>query len=298
MHDVELFRLPHAPGDPLQSLLDAATRNLERHGHLPWMVLGASAIERLAVIGTSPDPAALAAVEGALLAEPDCLWTALAGQTLLPSGGGWLDHAFVRRRDADGAWTAWVRPQTDTPQGISWLGDWQRQQGPALPTGHPLFPTPAADPVRLVRPAPPPTATWRQDLAPGLDPSALVQLLGGFVSRWFASEGKLPPMAIRQVSGQVEGLTLADGALAADLSDVAIRWAQQPETLAVGTCRRRGWPEGGRGAQELLIVLEVRHGPALAWARRYRVTEHQGRWQTPDGRLALRPARSPRAWLR
>ena len=104
-------------------------------------------------------------------------------------------------------------------------------------------------------------------------------------------------MAVRQVQGHIEGLTLVDDALAADLSDVAIRWAQQRETLAVGTCRRRGWPQGGRGAQEIRITLEVRNGPSVIWVRRYRVVEHQARWETPQGRHQRRPADAARAWL-
>ncbi len=297
MHTFELFRFPRVPGDPLESLLAAATRNLERHGQLPWMILGGSETARLAVVGTEPEPHLLAAIEGALLAEPDCTWTALAGQTLLQSGAGWLNHAFVRQRRADGTWTAWVRPQTDTPQGIAWLGDWDHQHGETLPVQHPLFPEAQEDAVRLVHPAPPALATWSQDLPEDLPVEQLVAQLGAFACRWFQSEGTLPPMTVRQVTGRLEGLTLVDEALAADLSDVAIRWAQQPETVAVGTCRRRGWPEGGRGAQELRITLEVREGPAMVWVRRYRVVENQARWETPQGRQQQRPVTAARAWL-
>ncbi len=295
--DVELFRFPHAPGDPLASLLASASRNLERAGHLPWMVLGASERHRLAVVGTDPEPAELAAVEAALLGEPDCAWTVLAGQTLMRSGAGWLQHAFVRQRTAAGAWRAWTRPQTDTPQGIVWLEDWTETQGDILPESHPLFPEAAAVLRRLVRPAPPPAASWHQDLADAPEPEALASRLGAFVGRWFEREGKLPPMVVRRVADRLEGLTLPEQALAPHLSDLAIRWAQQPETVAVGTIRRRGWPEGGRGAQELRLALELRGGPAVDWVRRYRVVEQRARWQSPAGTARIRPVARARAWL-
>ena len=298
MRTVELFRFPHAPGDPLTALLASATRNLERHGHLPWMLLGATETERLAVVGAGSEPGELAEVEGALLGVSDCVWTALAGVTLLQSGAGWLHHAFVRQRRPDGRWQAWVRPQTDTAQGIAWLGEWTPRHGEQLPESDPLFPTPQDGGVRLVRPAPPPTASWRQDVPAAVMPEALIEQLGAVACRWFATEGTLPPMVLRQLDGGFEGRAFPETALAVALSDAAIRWAQQPDTLAVGTWRRRAWTEGGPGAQRISVVLEVRGGPALHWDRRYRVEDKQARWEGPGGQRSLRPVGSPRTWLR
>ncbi len=294
---VELFRFPQTAGDPLEGLLASATRNLERHGSLPWMVMGVSATERLVVVGAGTEPSHLSAIEQALLALPECTWTVLAGQLPLASGAGWLEHALVRQLQPSGAWTAWVRPQTDTPQGIAWLGDWARRDGDQPLEEDPFFPPPSEDLVQLARPAPPPTATWSQDLPEGVEREEMVDQLGDFACRWFSSEGTLPPMVVRQVARSLEGLVLPENAQASVLSDVAIRWANQPETLAVGTCRRKAWPAGGRGGQQIHVVWEVRTGPAWVWWRRYRVEEHKGRWESSTGQRNLRPAETPRAWL-
>jgi hypothetical protein len=297
MSTVEIFRFPHALGDPLQGLLSSAAANLERYGHLAWMVLGISETERIAAIGVETEPAHLAAVEGALLALPECLWTVLAGQTPLPSGAGWLNHAFVRQRWADGHWTAWVRPATQTPQGIAWLGDWERRDGDQRPSRDPLFPPPSHEAVVLVRPLCPFTPSWQQELSGSVTAEQFVERLGGFACRWFSAEGTLPPMTIRWIEGHIEGFTLKDDALAEHLAQVAILWAQQPETLAVGTCRRKHWPEGGPGSQQILVVLEVRGGAAFRWVRRYRVQGNVGRWDGERGELTTRVSASARGWL-
>ena len=295
---VELFRFPLPPGDAIAGLRREAQANLQRTTRLPWMVLGVTTRERLAIVGADPAPDRLAAVERSLETQPGLAWTALVGQAALPSGAGLLPHLFVRLRRPDGAWEAWVRPWSDTPQGVVWLGEWTCSRGQGLPKGHPLFPTPHPDPVPLARPDGPAAPSWEQSLEAPLDARELADRLGAFACRWFAEEGRLPPQVVRMTASSVEGLLVGETALAADLADAAIRWAQQPETLAVGTCRRQGVPKAGPAEQQILLRLELKDGPGLTWSRRYTLSVKQARWAQPEAEVALTPRSRGRSWLR
>ncbi len=298
MATLELFRFPLPPGDSITGLLEEAEANLLRTTRLPWMVLGVTTRERLAVVGAPSEPDRLAAVEGNLQTQPGLVWTALVGQAALPSGAGVLPHLFVRLVRPGPSWEAWVRPWSDTPQGVVWLGDWSCTRGEVPPRGHPLFPTPHPDPVTLDRPSGPPAATWEQSIEDPLSGQELATRLGLFACHWFSEEGRLPPQVLRMTATHVEGLVLAETALAAEQSDLALRWAQQPETLAVGVCRRRGVSGAEQDEQQVHLRLELRDGLGLTWSRRYRLADHQARWASAKGETRIHPPDRGRSWLR
>ena len=110
------------------------------------------------------------------------------------------------------------------------------------------------------------------------------------------SKGRLPSAVLRYGRGVIEVRLMPDRAAGTDATDLALQLAQDPETLAVGVFSRGQDPQIQPPADQLLLQLEFREGPALTWRRRYRVVAaNRARWLDSAGEIL--PSRHGRRWL-
>lgn len=282
----------------MMELLEEAERNAEKHRGLPWMVVGGSRSERLAVLRVDLSPAECSAAERALLSEEEVQWVVTAGEAPLLSGAGVLRHLFVRRSFPGERWELHVRPFMTLPTGLEYLGEWSRSDGQGPEGGRyaSLFVEPLDTSVRLV--------ADEETLAPeavipvpeGATAEDIAQMAGHLMESWFVSKGRLPRAVLRYGDGVIEARLMPERAAETEATDLALRLAQDPGTLAVGVFTRGRDPSVQPPAEQLLLQLEFRDGPALTWRRRFRVVAaNRARWLDASGEI--RPRFGARRWL-
>ena len=275
----------------MRDLLAEAERNAEKHRGLPWMVVGGSRRERLAILRSDMTPPECAAAEYALFCEPEVDWVVTAGEAVLASGAGILRHLFVRRSFPGGTWEVHTRAFITHPQGVSWLTEWSRSDGEGPEGGRlaQLFVEPSTDSVRLVSDTPELQPEAIVQVPEGATPEDVARMAGHLMESWFVSKGRLPSAVLRYGRGTIEVRLMPDRAADSDATDLALQLAQDPETLAVGVFSRGQDPQVQPPADQLLLQLEFREGPALTWRRRYRVVAaNRARWLLGGRRLPRR----------
>jgi hypothetical protein len=273
----------------MEAMLAEAERNVGTEGHLPWLVIGGTRDQRLAVRRHDMDPEDCARVAERLLAEPDVLWVAIAGEAALPSGMGVLRHVFVRRHSPGGAWDAAVRPFLAADE-VVWLGGWARHSGEGREAGalKAIFPVPSKSWVRfldededLVEPS------AVQDVPAGATTQDIARMAGLLMESFFVSHGFVPPSVVRYDGARLEIRMLPRSSSPNAAPDLAIRLAQEEDTEAVGLFKRTNDTEVQPPAEQVHLRIEFRGGPVLVWKRRFRIVgQNRARWLDPGGEIS------------
>jgi hypothetical protein len=271
----------------LDLLLAEATRAVEAEAYLPTMVLAGTVRERLAVTRTGLDWTDSALAESGLRAQAGVLWTALAGEAVLPSGMGVLRHAFVRIRHPGARWEAAYRPFIPAGDEVAWLSDWVRDSGSGQAEG-PLarmFPEPADGTVRFIADLEIGEPTVAREVPEGATTRDISMASGILLESFFVKKGFVPPTIIRYSEAEgLEVFLLARTGPAHAATDAAIRMAQDRNTLAVGIFERGRDTAIQPPAEQIRLRLEFRDGPTMIWRRRFRIHEQsRARWLDQAG---------------
>lgn len=294
-----LARFPLEREDALEVLVREMERNVPVAGGLPWMVLGYTQTERLAVLVTDIDPGRAARIEQALLHEQGVVSAALCGEALFYSGGGALRNVFARMRGLAGRWELRKRPFLYQEGQLVWLDDWQAHGGLGLspPELRPAFPAPESGAVRFVNDlGDVGDPNDSQPIPVGATPEDIARFAGHWLESFFYAKGFVPPCAVRVIHGRLEVRLLPRSGPPHAATDLAIRLAQQSDTLAVGTFSRGRDTQLEPPAESIRLRMEWRGGPALTWRRRFRVVaENKARWVDAVGEVL--PERDRRFWF-
>lgn len=283
----------------MDRMLAEAERSAADTGGLPWMIIGGTGAERLAVSrpDLEPDECALAAT--ALLARDDVEWVVTCGEAALWSGMGVLRHAFVLRSFPGGAWEAAVRPFIHSDE-LVWLDEWERLSGdhPSHPRLGPLFPEPSEGSVRFLADGDETVAPAAvQDVPEGATAEDITRMAGHLMESFFVSHGFVPPSVVRLKGGRLEVRLLPRQSEETDATDLAVRLAQDEGTGAVGLFSRARDSGLQPPAEQVRLIIEFRDGPAHIWRRRFRIVgENRARWLDASGEVLTAPSRA-RRWL-
>jgi hypothetical protein len=289
--------MPLPPGEPLDELVREAERQLAHKGSLPWMVIGGTGRERVAVTHAALTPAECAAAERALLRERDVDWVVTVGEAALLANMGVLRHLFLRRSFPDERWEARVRPFMVATE-LMWLGPWRRQMGSGPEGGalSPIFVEPVDRKVRLLKDVEDVQPNALVEVPEGSLPRDVMLRAGHVIEATFVAKGYVPPCVLRWTGGVLELRLLDRGAPRYKARDLALRLAQDPETKAIGMAGRSRDEQIQPPAEQIRAGLEFRDGPALVWRRRFRVMgENKARWLDPGGEIL--PADGRRSFL-
>lgn len=295
-----LTRFPMPDGDPMDWMQEEAVQNAERNGRLPWTVIAGTGRERLAVSRPDLDPEECALASTTLLERDDIDWVFTCGEAVLASGMGVLRHAFVMRNFPDGSWEASVRPFVEAEE-LVWLGDWSRHGGsePGEAQLAPLFPQPSEARVRFLRDSDESIAPAAvQDVPDGATEGDIARMAGHLMESFFVSHGFVPPSVVRLAAGKLEVRLLPRNSDEHAAGDLAIRLAQEPETMAVGVFSRARDTAVQPPAEQVRMELEIRDGGTFIWRRRFRIVgENRARWLDASGDVLEAPKGRGRHWL-
>lgn len=295
-----LTRFPMPDGDPMEWMTAEAERNAEQAAGLRWTVIAGSGRERLAVSRPDLDPEECALASSTLLEREDIQWVFTCGEAVLVSGMGVLRHIFVLRSFPGGAWECAVRPFV-TADDLVWLDEWSTHSGPEPHHEllHPLFPKPRDARIRFLRDSDEsiePAAV--QEVPEGATDEDIARMAGHLMESFFVSHGFVPPSVVRLAGGNLEVRLLPRDGDDHAAGDLAIRLAQEPETLAVGVFSRARDTAVQPPAEQVRLELEVREGGSYIWRRRFRIVgENRARWLDAAGEVLEAPKGRGRHWL-